>query len=101
MEARTYVSAYRERMYLAAHPELTAAARELVHKDIPQRMEKYANSAHEQALVAYAHAHEHLMQRLRAIEGLLVQAADEARAANVTVQELHDMLDLIVESDDR
>jgi len=68
MEARTYVSAYLERMYLAAHPELTAAARELVHKDIPQRMEKYANSAHEQALVAYAHAHEHLMQRLRAIE---------------------------------
>ena len=50
MEARTYVSAYLERMYLAAHPELTAAARELVHKDIPQRMEKYANSAHEQAL---------------------------------------------------
>ena len=68
MEARTYVSAYLERMYLAAHPELTAAARELVHKDIPQRMEKYANSAHEQALVAYAHTHEHLMQRLRAIE---------------------------------
>lgn len=40
-------------------------------------------------------------ERLRAIEGLLVQAADEARAANVTVQELHDMLDLIAESDDR
>ena len=40
-------------------------------------------------------------ERLRAIEGLLVQAADEARAANVTVQELHDMLALIAESDDR
>ena len=40
-------------------------------------------------------------ERLRAIKGLLVQAADEARAANVTVQELHDMLDLIAESDDR
>ena len=40
-------------------------------------------------------------ERLRAIEGLLVQAVDEARAANVTVQELHDMLDLIAESDDR
>ncbi len=39
-------------------------------------------------------------ERLRAIESLLARAADEARAANVTVRELHDMLDLIAESDD-
>ncbi|BAK43835.1 GntR family transcriptional regulator [Eggerthella sp. YY7918] len=39
-------------------------------------------------------------ERLRTIEELLAHAADEARAANVTVQELHDMLDLIAESDD-
>ncbi len=39
-------------------------------------------------------------ERLRTIEELLARAADEAHAANVTVQELHDMLDLIAESDD-
>lgn len=39
-------------------------------------------------------------ERLRTIEDLLARAANEARAANVTVQELHDMLNLIAESDD-
>lgn len=39
-------------------------------------------------------------ERLRHIEGLLTQAVDEARGANVEVRELHDMLDLIAESDD-
>ena len=34
------------------------------------------------------------------IEELLVQAVDEARGANVGIPELHDMLDLIAESDD-
>ena len=56
MEPRAYVSAYLERAYLAAHPELTAAARELVHEDVPQRLEKYATDAHAQALVAYTDA---------------------------------------------
>ena len=39
-------------------------------------------------------------ERLRHIEELLVQAVDEARVANVGIPELHDMLDLIAESDD-
>ena len=39
-------------------------------------------------------------ERLRHIEELLVQAVDEARGANVGIPELHDMLDLIAESDD-
>ena len=39
-------------------------------------------------------------ERLRHIEELLTQAVDEARGANVEVRELHDMLDLIAESDD-
>ncbi len=68
MDPRVYVAAYLERTYLAEHPELTAAARELVHDDIPQRLEKYASSAHAQALVAYTNAHEHLMQQMRVIE---------------------------------
>lgn len=68
MEPRIYVSAYLERAYLAAHPELTAAARELVHDDIPQRLEKYAGSAHAEALVAYTSVHERLMRRLRELE---------------------------------
>ena len=39
-------------------------------------------------------------ERLRHIEELLAQVVDEARGANVDVQDLHNMLDLIAESDD-
>ena len=34
-------------------------------------------------------------ERLRHIEELLASAADEARSANVSIQDLHDMLDLV------
>lgn len=39
-------------------------------------------------------------ERLRHIEELLTQAVDEARNARVGTQDLHDMLNLIAESDD-
>ena len=39
-------------------------------------------------------------ERLRRIEELLAQAVDEAHGANVDVHDLHNMLDLIAESDD-
>ncbi|WP_019239147.1 MULTISPECIES: hypothetical protein [Enorma] len=96
MEPRAYVSAYLERAYLAAHPELTAAARELVHEDVPQRLEKYATDAHAQALVAYTDAHERLMRELDAIEDIpedeeferkRAQLFDEARLALFKIAE--------------
>lgn len=96
MEPRVYVAAYLERTYLAAHPELTVAARELVHDDIPQRLEKYASDAHAQALVAYTNAHEHLMRQLRVIEDEAddnefdrkrVQLFDETRLALFKIAE--------------
>lgn len=40
-------------------------------------------------------------ERLRRIEELLARAADEARSVGVGTAELHDMLDLITESDVR
>ncbi len=39
-------------------------------------------------------------EHLRTIEDLLARAVHEARTANVTTNELHDMLNLIAESDD-
>lgn len=39
-------------------------------------------------------------ERLRTIEELIARAVGEARAAGVDVRELHDMIDLIAESDD-
>lgn len=39
-------------------------------------------------------------ERLKHIEGLLSQAANEARDAGIGRRELHDMLDLLAESDD-
>lgn len=39
-------------------------------------------------------------ERLRTIEELLARAVGEAHAAGVNVRELHDMIDLIAESDD-
>lgn len=70
MEARTYVTAFLERLYMAEHPDLTAAARELVHEEIPQRPEKYATSEHAQALVSYLEVHERLIQELERIDEL-------------------------------
>lgn len=70
MDPRAYVSSYLERLYLDSHPGLTAAARELVHEDIPARPEKYATTPHAQALVAYLGAHEELMRSLRKIEDI-------------------------------
>ncbi|MEG0217502.1 MAG: GntR family transcriptional regulator [Raoultibacter sp.] len=39
-------------------------------------------------------------ERLRHIEELLVNSAREAQSAGISIKELHDMLDLITESDD-
>ncbi len=88
MDPRSYVAAYLERLYLATHPELTDAARALVHDDVPQRPEKYAPTEHAQALVAYADAHGRMMRALERIEDLpdeeferkRAQTFDEARA---------------------
>lgn len=93
MDPRSYVAAYLERTYLAAHPELTDAARALVHGDVPQRLEKYAATEHAQALVAYVNAHEHLMRSLERIDDLpdeeferkRAQIFDETRAAMLDI----------------
>ena len=70
MEPRAYVTSYLERCYLGEHPDLTDAARALVHEEIPQKPEKFALTEHAQALVSYMSVHEHLMQSLRHLEDL-------------------------------
>lgn len=54
MDPSVYIPAYLERAYLASHPELTDAARELVHNDVSVNPHKYAQSEHAQALLSYA-----------------------------------------------
>ena len=57
MDPSVYIPAYLERAYLASHPELTDAARDLVHNDISANPQKYAQSEHAQALLSYAGVH--------------------------------------------
>ena len=52
MDPSVYIPAYLERAYVASHPELTDAARELVHNDISANPQKYAQSEHAQALLS-------------------------------------------------
>lgn len=80
MSPRSYVAAYLERTYLAKHPELTDAARTLVHDDVPQRLEKYASTEHAQALVAYTTAHERMMRALERIDDLPDEEFERKRA---------------------
>ena len=53
MDPSVYIPAYLERAYLASHPELTDAARELVHNDVSVNPHKYAQTEHAQALLSY------------------------------------------------
>ena len=55
---------------MASHPELTDAARELVHNDISANPQKYAQSEHAQALLSYAGVHRHLLDELHRIEDM-------------------------------
>ena len=70
MDPSVYIPAYLERTYLASHPELTDAARELVHNDISANPQKYAQAEHAQALLSYAGVHRHLLDELHRIEDM-------------------------------
>ena len=70
MDPSVYIPAYLERAYVASHPELTDAARELVHNDISANPQKYAQSEHAQALLSYAGVHRHLLDELHRIEDM-------------------------------
>lgn len=70
MDPSVYIPAYLERTYLASHPELTDAARELVHNDMSANPQKYAQSEHAQALLSYAGVHHHLLDELHRIEDM-------------------------------
>jgi len=70
MDPSVYIPAYLERTYLASHPELTDAARELVHNDISANPQKYAQTEHAQALLSYAGVHRHLLDELHRIEDM-------------------------------
>lgn len=80
MEPRAYLCAYLEARYLSEHAELTPAARELVHCDVRTRPEKYAQTDHAQALLAYTRAHEQLMVALASFDDLSDEEFERRRA---------------------
>ena len=70
MDPTVYIPASLECAYVASHPELTDAARELVHNDVSVNPHKYAQTEHAQALLSYAGVHRHLLDELHRIEDM-------------------------------
>lgn len=70
MEPAAYLPAYLERQYLASHPDLTSAARELLHAEVTKHPERYATSEHARVLLAYADVHNHMMRDLTGLDDL-------------------------------
>lgn len=70
MDPREYIVPYVEKRYLEQHPDLTPAARELLHESALKNPDKYAVDEHSLALVAYARTREQLMRRMDQLEDL-------------------------------
>lgn len=70
MEPSVYIPAYLERMYAKTHPDLTDAARNLLHERIVQHPDTYATTDHARALLTYARAREQLLSELDRMEDL-------------------------------
>lgn len=70
MEPAAYLPAYLERQYLASHPDLTSAARELLHAEVTKHPERYATSEHARVLLAYADVHNRMMRDLTGLDDL-------------------------------
>ena len=70
MEPSAYIPAYLERCYVASHPDLTEAARSLLHDEVSRHPGTYATTEHAKALVAYGDLHAELMRRLDRMEDL-------------------------------
>lgn len=70
MDPKVYVPAYLERMYLENHPNLTDAARDLLHEEVVAHPETYATTEHAANLLAYARVHTRLIGELDRMEDL-------------------------------
>lgn len=68
MEPREYLPAFLEHRYLQQHPNLTDAARELLHDEVRRRPERYAADDHAQALITYAQLRDRLLSELKNLE---------------------------------
>lgn len=70
MDPTVYVPRFLERLYLSSHPDLTPAARELVHADVAKNPERYATTDHAKALISYSRVHSKLMTSLDRMDEL-------------------------------
>ncbi|MBE6469658.1 MAG: hypothetical protein E7001_06885 [Coriobacteriaceae bacterium] len=70
MEPSAYIPRYLERSYLRAHPDLTPAARTLVHEEIAADPERFATDDHARVLLSYQRVHSDLLLELSRMEEL-------------------------------
>ncbi|MDO4595636.1 MAG: hypothetical protein Q4B30_01500 [Coriobacteriaceae bacterium] len=70
MKPTEYVPAYLEQRYLSDHPELTASARELLHRQVAENVDGFAKTTHEQALVSYMRVQDNLAKAQARMEEL-------------------------------
>ena len=91
MEPSIYVPAYLERAYLAEHPELTPAARDLLHDEVQLHPEHYATTDHARALLSYQQVHDNLIRELDRMEDLTDEEFEErgGQLSQETRVELH------------
>lgn len=81
MEPAVYISAYLERLYTEAHPDLTDAARGLLREEIWQHPDAYATTDHARALLTYARTREQLLSELDRMEDLPDEEFEQRSAA--------------------
>ncbi|MBY4797443.1 hypothetical protein K6V98_03605 [Collinsella sp. AGMB00827] len=81
MEPSVYIPRYLEREYLRSHPNLTPAARQLVHEEIATRPKSFITDDHGLALLSYAQVRNALIHRLETAEDLLEDEFEQERMA--------------------
>lgn len=91
MEPSIYIPAYLEREYLTGHPELTPAARKLVHDKVATQPGTFAASEHAQSLLAYANVRANLLKQLRELEAIPDDADFERRRAKLFAEARSDL----------
>ena len=93
MEPSVYISTYLERAYLASHPDLTDAARQLLRERIAREPDAYAADDHARSLLAYARTRDSLLRELDRMEDLPDEEFEPRRAQlfERTRARLHDI----------
>lgn len=98
MEPHAYLAAHLERAYCQRHPDLTPAARVLVHEQIEKQPEKYLYDEHDQAIYRYEKVRDRLLAELMTLDDDSSDETFETQHAQI-INETRVALARIAESD--